>query len=132
MLSAVCAARTQIIAESNEHVSTTANVGSSLRVLIILLRWLRAARIALVLVRANETGRKAARQQTGGNKRRYVDLDNGFDLDLVYVLPQLIGACRALRRADRRALPRIAPPSIALPPAPCRSHAAHDRALAQR
>ena len=42
------------------------------------------------LVNAGRGTQMAARHVTGENKKRFVDLENNFDLDLVYVTPKLI------------------------------------------
>ena len=80
------------LAERVDGGSTTSprTVGTGLRSLIIALRWVRALRAVSALLRTGGAGRSAARQLTGQNKRRYVDLENSFDLDLVYVRPRLI------------------------------------------
>ena len=70
--------------------STAARGGKALRGMIIALRWLRAARLVMKLTQVKGGASKAARHATGENKKRYVDLEHGFDLDLAYVLPDLI------------------------------------------
>jgi hypothetical protein len=63
-----------IAAEANEHVTSSRGVSASLRGLIVVLRWFRAARALAVMVKTSGTGTTAARQLTGQNKRRFVDL----------------------------------------------------------
>ena len=72
--------------------STTSSrtVGTGLRGLVVTLRWVRAVRAAAMLLKTGSASRSAARQLTGENKRRYVDLQQGFDLDLVYIRPRLV------------------------------------------
>ena len=62
------------------HVTSSRHVSSSLRTLIVALRWLRTARALTMLVKTAGAGSTAARQATGNNKRRFVDLDANFDL----------------------------------------------------
>ena len=59
-----------VVAESNAHATTSRGVGASLRSLLVVLRWLRAARaVAMVLKTAHSgAGTGAARQLTGENK----------------------------------------------------------------
>ena len=74
-----------IAAEASSHVTSSRGAGAALRSLIIVLRWLRAARAFTILVKTSSAGSSAARNVTGENKKRYVDLEAGFDLDLAYV-----------------------------------------------
>ena len=72
---------------------------------------------------ARSTLPMAMRQRVGENKRRFIDLENGFDLDIAYVNPRLIAmsvpatGCTALYRnplysapAHRVARALLAPP----------------------
>ena len=68
-----------VIAEASEHVDTSRSVSASLRGLIVALRWLRALRVMVVVVRSSTSGQRAARQATGANKKRYIDLDAGYE-----------------------------------------------------
>jgi len=77
-------------AEVGQSGSTAARGGKALRGMIVALRWLRAARLVIKLTQAKGGASTAARHATGENKKRYVDLEHGFDLDLAYVLPDLI------------------------------------------
>ena len=93
-----------VVEEANAHVTSTRGVSASLRSLIVVLRWLRAARAMAMLIKTSSASTSAARQVTGDNKKRYVDLEAGFDLDLCYVRPRLIAmsvpatGCTALYR----------------------------------
>jgi len=80
----------ETIVKANAQVTSAQDVSAGLRGLIVFLRWVRSIRIFFLLMRQVKAGQHAARQQTGENKKRYIDLDKGFDLDLVYVSPQLI------------------------------------------
>jgi len=60
------------------------------RVVFHALRAARVARAARLLFRAGRGSQQAARHLTGENKKRYVDLADGFDLDLTYVTPRLV------------------------------------------
>jgi hypothetical protein len=77
-------------AEAGAHETSSRRVGTGLRGLVVALRWLRALRATAMLVKTGVSGRAAARQKVSSNKRRFVDLDNGFDLDLAYVTDRLI------------------------------------------
>lgn len=57
------------------------------RALATALRALRAARAARLLFRAGRGSQLAARHLTGRNKKRFVDLAEGFDLDLTCARP---------------------------------------------
>ena len=102
---------TAVAAEASERAVSSQRVSTGLRGLIVALRWLRAMRAALALIRTSTAGQKAARQATGENKRRYVDLEAGFDLDLVYVRPRLIAMsvpATGLTAWYRNPLPEVA------------------------
>ena len=51
------------------------------------MRALRALRFTGKLVQFTATSRTSMRHVTGQNKQRYVDLEEGFDLDVTYILP---------------------------------------------
>ena len=62
----------------------------ALRGLLMSVRILRGLRVARTLVNAGRGTQLAARHVTGENKKRFVDLEENFDLDLVYITPGLI------------------------------------------
>ena len=52
-----------------------------------MARVVRGIRMATRVGRGTQA---AARQLTGENKKRFIDLEHDFDLDLVYLRPELI------------------------------------------
>ena len=58
--------------------------------IIISLRVARVVRGIRMATRVGRGTQAAARQLTGENKKRFIDLENDFDLDLVYLRPELI------------------------------------------
>ena len=67
--------------------AAAARGAKALRGVILALRWMRSARFATKLLPTSNAGRRAARRITSQNKRRYVDLERGIDLDLAYLVP---------------------------------------------
>ena len=63
-----------LVAEAQAQVTSSRGVSASMRSLIVVLRLLRAARALAMLAKAGGAGSAAARQATGENKRRYVDV----------------------------------------------------------
>jgi len=55
-----------------------------------ILRIVRFFRSLFFFYKASQTVQGAARRITGENKMRYVDIENGFDLDLTYITDSLI------------------------------------------
>ena len=99
-------------AEVGSSGATVARGGKALRGLIVALRWVRASRFtAKLALTATQGSQTAARHVTGENKKRFVDLENGFDLDLAYVLPDLIAMsvpATGLHALYRNPLPEVA------------------------
>jgi hypothetical protein len=67
-----------------------ANGTAMLRTLRIVTRVTRVVRALHFGNRKRMDVQQALRNKVGGNKKRFVDLKNGFDLDLTYILPHLI------------------------------------------
>ena len=84
----------EAVEEAKTGVASTAvalaRASRTAKTIIYALRVARVVRGLRMLDRVGRGTQAAARQLTGENKKRFVDLENGFDLDLVYLSPQLI------------------------------------------
>ena len=70
--------------------TSAARGGRAVRGLVTALRAMRASRFAAKMLQFSTSAKTGARHLTGENKKRFVDLEANFDLDLAYVLPTLI------------------------------------------
>ena len=70
--------------------ASAARGGRAVRGIVLALRALRSARFAAKMVQVSKHAKTSARHLTGENKKRFVDLEDNVDLDLAYVLPDLI------------------------------------------
>lgn len=98
-----------LAAEDDMSAATTAPTsaargGRAVRGIVLALRALRSARFAAKMFQVSKSAKTSARHLTGENKKRFVDLEDHVDLDLAYVLPDLIAmsvpatGCTALYR----------------------------------
>ena len=97
ILSIVTAASADLLAAERGDVGTSAEVATAtttstrgaraIRGVVMTMRALRALRFTGKLVQFTATSRTSMRHVTGQNKQRYVDLEEGFDLDVTYILP---------------------------------------------
>ena len=77
------------LATSAEYATTGIAVARGTRAvrgIVSALRWLRTVRVVQGLVKVGRGTGMAARRITGENKRRVVDLEHGFDLDLAEIV----------------------------------------------
>jgi len=75
----------QITQNSLTHTSTNLLLRRGSRVFYRVVRATRGVRSLRFLIKTLTSSTNAARHKVGGNKKRYIDLENSFDLDLAYI-----------------------------------------------
>lgn len=114
------------VSKAGSTAAVLARASRAGKAVIHSLRWARAVRGLRLLSKVGTGSAQAARHTTGENKKRFVDLENGFDLDLTYISRNvrsiapnsdltLSGDLKAVSRADTERSVDRSPPLQADP-----------------